>query len=91
MIEFPEEKIKEWVGNNAGIPNAEIEQEILDTEADIRRWTQEAEAWGRLPMTPEHRLDHMKADSRRSYIQEANIFIAKLKAILKYRKENPEP
>lgn len=78
-------RIKEAAERNAHIPTDEILADIRDTEAEIRQWTAEAEAWEKLPIRPEHRWDHMRASARRTRIKEAEEFIADLRAILEYR------
>jgi hypothetical protein len=72
---------------NAHIPDAEIEQDILDTEREITQMELEAERLAETPLSmPDARLQHMRADSRRSGIAERKKFVADLKAILDYRR-----
>lgn len=72
---------------NAHIPTAEMEQDILDTEREIAQMAQEAEHLAGTPIhMREARWDHMRAEARRSGIKERQEFIAKLKAILEYRR-----
>jgi len=71
---------------NAHIPTAEIEQDILETEREIAQMQLEVE---HLSATPNHmreaRWDHMRAEARRSGIKERQEFIGKLKLILEGR------
>ena len=71
---------------NAHIPDAEIEQDILDTEREIAQMEREAEHLAATPLSmPDARLQHMRADSRRGGIAERKKFVADLKAILWWR------
>lgn len=66
---------------NAHIHNAEIEQDIADTEAEIATMRREVEGFNLIG----DRLSYMRASARRAGIREREEFIAKLKAILAER------
>jgi hypothetical protein len=66
-----------------GIPTAEIEQDILDTEREIAQMEIEAAHSENAPMClSSARLDHMRAAKRRQDIEERKVFIGKLRKIL---------
>lgn len=71
---------------NDHISSIDIEQDIEDTEQEIAQMEREAEYYDKSPVgSPSYRLDHMRADARRSGIRERKEFIAKLQAILDER------
>jgi hypothetical protein len=76
-----------FAARNAHITDAELAEDLADTEAEIARMTQEAEAWEKLPRLPEHRWDHMKADARREGVKERAAFCEKLRRIQRIRAE----
>lgn len=79
--------IREMAERNADIPTDEMKRDILDTEREIVQLEQEVEHLAATPMSlPEARMNHLKADARRSGIKSRKEFIHKLKAILEYRK-----
>lgn len=72
---------------NAHIPSDEIEKDILDTQAEIARMEMEAQYLEKTPLSmPDARLNHMKAEARRTGIKEREEFIGKLQRILDLRK-----
>jgi len=75
---------------NAHIPSSEILQDIRDTRSEIEKWTREADALEQMPMTSDHRLDHMRASARRNWIKEAEQFIKDLEEILRNRDKHAE-
>lgn len=80
-----EEKLK-LAEQNKDVPTEVIEQDILDTQSEITQMEREAEHYEKSPLSlPTARLDHMKAEAKRSGIQERKQFIEKLKAILEVR------
>lgn len=83
---------QEWVEwekeTGHAIDDKEMAEDIFETEREISIMAQEADAWERLPMLPEHRLDHMRASSRRSGIETRKKFISELREIIKFRHES---
>lgn len=72
--------------NNAHIPTAEIEQDILDTEREIAMMEREAEHLAQTPHSMrEAKWDHMRASARRSGIAQRKEFVEKLRAVLRER------
>ena len=69
------------------ISNAEIEQDIADTEYEIAVMQQEIAAFEMMPQceSVEFRMAQLRASARRYGITERNAFIAKLRAILASR------
>ncbi len=85
------DNIKNIAEQNSHIPTSEIEQDIRDTEREIIQSEEEAQHLEQTPLSlASARLDHMRASTRRSANKERQEFIEKLKAILKYRKENKQ-
>lgn len=83
--------IKEIAERNAHIPDEEILKDIADTEAEILQMEREAEHYSQTPYSaPTARLDHMRAEARRSGIKERQELVGKLRAILDYRQESRE-
>jgi hypothetical protein len=79
---------EELLKQNVHIPSAEIEQDILDTQAEIARMEMEAQYFEKTPLSmPDARLNHMKAQARRTGIKEREEFISKLQKILDLRKQ----
>jgi len=71
---------------NKYIPTDIILEDIADTQAEINQMEIEAEYYERTPLSfPTARLDHMRAEVRRTGIKERKEFIEKLKAILEVR------
>lgn len=62
------------------IPTEVIEQDIRDTEREIEQMQREMEYFKK-----SHRLDHMRAEYRKSGIRERREFIEKLRGILQTR------
>ena len=82
-----EDKLK-FAEDNKHIPTAEIEQDISDTKVEIIQLEREADFLAETPMgMQETKLNHMRANAKRSGIDERKIFIEKLQAILEIRKE----
>lgn len=79
--------IKEMAERNADIPTEEMEKDILDTEREIVQLEAEIEHLASTPLSsPDARLNHIKADARRSGVRSRKEFIVKLKSILEYRR-----
>lgn len=78
---------KEQIQKNASIPNAEIEQDIADTEAEIANMTREAEAFALLG----DRMSDFRRTARLNGIKERQEFIGKLRQILAARAGDGEP
>ena len=65
------------------ISSGEILQDIAYTKAEIDQMTREMEGYRMIG----DKMSHFRADARQSGIHEREIFIQKLEAILKERKE----
>jgi hypothetical protein len=78
----------ELLSASAHIPSDEIERDIFDTHAEIARMEMEAQYLEKTPLSmPDARLNHMKAQARRTGIKEREEFISKLQRILDLRKQ----
>ncbi len=74
---------------DCAVPTAEIEQDIAETEREIATMEREAAFYESTPSdAADYRWNHMRADARRTGIVERREFIAKLQAVLQYRKAN---
>lgn len=66
------------------IPTSEVEQDIADTECEIRDMEKEIEGFKLVG----DKMSLFKAGARQSSVEERKVFIARLNAILDYRKED---
>ena len=86
------ETIEEIAERNELIPTDEIKQDILDTQNEIFQMEREAKHLEATPMgMAETRWNHIRAEGRRSGIEERRRFIKKLEAILDFRNKKRLP
>lgn len=83
---IPQKEAERLAENNKDIPTSEIQQDIIDTEREIATMLEEADHLENTPLSlSTARWDHMRADARRSGVEEREHFVSQLKAILKVR------
>lgn len=81
---FSQEQVMGWVVKNQHIPTVKIEQDIADTEQEIATMRRQIKGLRILADTGD-RMAFMRYMAREQGIEEREMFIAELKAILEAR------
>lgn len=88
---YPEIITDEMLVKQAHIPDADVERDIADTEAEIANYERlqkaEAEVARTHPNEGERRMAHFRARARPSQIAERQAFVDFLRRLLAARKE----